>query len=186
MLEVPSDIRQPSTFATYAYTGDATIKSTLVYTHEIMGLPFLTAETAVLVPETRLSTWTGTATSSVLISTSAIDANGKPVLTTYTMLEIPYATSASNTYAYAGESTITSIRVYATLDADKFVIVTDVAVLEPAITLSTWTGSFTTSVIITATMIDSNGNIVLLTYTMLKVPSSLQRLFHLPRMFYLQ
>jgi hypothetical protein len=174
MLEVPSDISQPSTFATYAYTGDATIKSTLVYTHEIMGLPFLTTETAVLVPETTLSTWTGTATSSVLISTSAIDANGKPVLTTYTMLEIPSATStltASNTYAYAGESTITSIRVYATLDADKFVIVTDVAVLEPVITLSTWTGSFTTSVIITATMIDSNGNIVLPTYTMLKVPS---------------
>jgi hypothetical protein len=166
MLEVPTPL--PATH-TYEYTGDVTTTSTLTYGVLYNAAISMTTDVALLVPESTLTIWTGTGTSTILVTATAIDATGQPTLTTYTQFASPI--SIGNTYAWTGTYTMTTKAKYYLEDPTKRETIGYVLLI-PETTLSTWTGTTTrTSIVITSELVDF-WSACLTTYTMLEVPSS--------------
>jgi hypothetical protein len=166
------DLLTPS--RSYAYTGTTIITSTLIYETSIAGDTYTITDVAVLFPETTRTTISGYPPGTIHITTSAINEAGRPVLTTYDLVIVAPELAPSTTYPYTGTETITSSLIYLTDDpfGGPGLYTTDVAVLTPEITLTTWTGTFTSTALVTTIAVNDLGVPQLTTYTMLQVPSA--------------
>ncbi|MDF2950169.1 MAG: uncharacterized protein K0R07_2218, partial [Sedimentibacter sp.] len=149
----------PTPSNTYEYAGSSTITSTLVYaTTDSAGNSITTTDIAVLMPQI-LTYYVGiTDTETGMMITPFVDSNGVPVETFYYYVQLPNLPPATHTYAYTGSSILTTTLVYPTLDnAAQLFLTTDIAVLDPETTLTTWTGTTTSTVLVTTTAVDVNG-----------------------------
>ncbi|MDF2700808.1 MAG: hypothetical protein K0Q49_2371, partial [Haloplasmataceae bacterium] len=141
---------------TYAYTGQSSITSTLVYTTtDASGNLVTTTDVAVLVPETTLAAWTGSYTSFVVVTTSAIDSNGKPVKTTYTVAQVPSSTCSTSTWSNSFTSTVvttigTTVTTVVCVPSSTSDVSVNKITTEPNYITTTWSNSYTSTIIATS------------------------------------
>ncbi|KAG0670435.1 hypothetical protein C6P42_003939, partial [Pichia californica] len=158
---------------TYAYTGTSSGTSSLIYVSNANGVNTTVTDVAVLVPEgNTVVTWTATTPATSYITTTAINKNGVPQLTT---VEYKYdLMNATHSYAYNGVSVVSSTLIYSATNGNSTYLTTDVAVLYPeGSTLVTWNRtSSLTSYLTTTALINNVPVLTTIEYRFVPSPSS--------------
>ncbi|KAG0677699.1 hypothetical protein C6P40_000716, partial [Pichia californica] len=141
---------------TYEYTGTSSGTSSLIYVSNVDGVSITVTDVAVLVPEgDTVVTWTETTPATSYITTTALNSDDAPQLTTVTYDYV--LISATNSYAYTGTFSGTTTLTYTSTVEGVSTTVTDVAVLVPeGDTVVTWTATTPATSYITTTALNSD------------------------------